>query len=152
MKTNLTIPLFIATAIFSEGYLLPLRMMLVSLKAHLNPSYQPVLFLFNTRIGAEQLKTIAALVETQSIVPGTAATSMVPRSPRVMAETAFHPASRSPSRILNACCSDPDMLVLDDIAKIWETEISNSSVAAVVDQAIPLCSSTGAWTEAILAF
>ena len=33
------------------------------------------------------------------------------------------------------------MLVLDDIARIWETNISNSSVAAVVDQAIPLCSS-----------
>ena len=44
MRTNLQIPLFIATAI-NEGYLLPLRVMLVSLKAHLNPSYQPVLFL-----------------------------------------------------------------------------------------------------------
>jgi lipopolysaccharide biosynthesis glycosyltransferase len=142
MRTNLQTPLFIATA-STEGYLLPLRVMLVSLKAHLNPSYRPVLFLFNTRIGAEQLMTIAALVETHSIVPSPAATSMLPRSPRFIAETAF-PLLLSnllPESLERVLFLDPDMLVLDDIARIWETEISNSSVAAVVDQAIPLCSS-----------
>ena len=81
-------PLFIATVI-DETYLLPLRVMLVSLKAYLNPSYWPVLFLFNSRLGAEQLKTIAALVETQSIVPSAAMTSMLPRSPSFIAEAAF---------------------------------------------------------------
>ena len=136
------IPLFIATAI-NEAYLLPLRVMLVSLKAHLNPSYRPVLFLFNTRLGAEQLKTIAALVETQSIVPSPAVTSMLPRSSRFIAETAF-PLLLSdllPESLERVLFLDADMLVLDDIARIWETDISNSSVAAVVDQAIPLCSS-----------
>ena len=136
------IPLFIATAI-DERYLLPLRVMLVSLNAHLNPSYRPVLFLLNTRLGADQLKTIAALVETQSIVPSPAATCMLPRSPRFIAETAF-PLLLSdllPESLERVLFLDPDMLVLDDIASIWETDISNNSVAAVADQAIPLCSS-----------
>ena len=136
------IPLFIATAI-DEGYLLPLRVMLVSLKAHLNPSYRPVLFLLNTSLGADQLKTIAALVETQSIVPSPAATFMLPRSPRFIAETAF-PLLLSdllPESLERVLFLDPDVLVLDDIASIWETDISNNSVAAVADQAIPLCSS-----------
>ena len=117
--------------------------MLVSLKAHLNDCYPPVLFVFNTRIGAEQLRTIAALVETQSIVPSPVATNMLPRSPRFMAETAF-PLLLSdllPDSLERVLFLDADMLVLDDIAKIWETDISNSSVAAVVDQAIPLCPS-----------
>ena len=136
------IPLFIATAI-DEGYLLPLRVMLVSLKAHLNPSYRPVLFLLNTSLGADQLKTIAALVETQSIVPSPAATFMLPRSPRFIAETAF-PLLLSdllPKSLERVLFLDPDVLVLDDIASIWETDISNNSVAAVADQAILLCSS-----------
>ncbi len=135
-------PLFIATVI-DEAYLLPLRVMLVSLKAYLNPSYWPVLFLFNSRLGAEQLKTIAALVETQSIVPSAAMTSMLPRSPSFIAEAAF-PLVLSdllPETVKRVLFLDPDMLVLDDIARIWETDISNGSVAAVVDQAIPTCSS-----------
>ncbi len=135
-------PLFIATVI-DETYLLPLRVMLVSLKAYLNPSYRPVLFLFNSRLGAEQLKTIAALVETQSIVPSAAMTSMLPRSPSFIAEAAF-PLVLSdllPETVKRVLFLDPDMLVLDDIARIWETDISNGSVAAVVDQAIPTCSS-----------
>ena len=117
--------------------------MLVSLKAHLNPCYTPVLFLFNTRMGAEQLKTIAALAETQSIVPSAVATNMLPRSPRFIAEAAF-PLLLSdllPESVERVLFLDADLLVLDDIAKIWETDISNVSVAAVVDQAIPLCSS-----------
>ena len=135
-------PLFIATAI-TEEYLLPLRVMLVSLKAHLNPCYTPILFLLNTRMGAEQLTTIATLAETQSIVPNAAATNMLPRSPGLIAEAAF-PLLLSdllPESVERVLFLDADLLVLDDIARIWETDISNSSVAAVVDQAIPLCSS-----------
>ena len=134
--------MYIATAI-NQAYLLPLRVMLASLKAHLNPSHRPVLFLLNPGLGAEQLRTIARLAETQSIVPSVAVTSMLPRSPRYVVETAF-PLLLSdllPEFVERVLFLDPDILVLDDVATIWETDVSNSALAAVADQAIPLCSS-----------
>ena len=136
------VPLLIATAV-DETYLPPLRVMLVSLMAQLNPSYRPVLFLLNTKISAEKLKTVSAIVEMQSIVPSAAATCLLPQSPRLIAEAAF-PLLLSdllPKSIERVLFLDADMLVLDDIAQIWEIDISNRSLAAVVDQAIPLCSS-----------
>src|SRR6516165_5662678 len=134
--------MYIATAI-NEAYLLPLRVMLASLKAHLNPSHRPVLFLLNPGLGAEQLRTIAQLAETQSIVPSVAMTRMLPRSPRYVVETAF-PLLLSdllPEFVERVLFLDPDTLVLDDVATIWETDVSDSALAAVADQAIPLCSS-----------
>ena len=79
----------------------------------------------------------------QSIVPSAAATCLLPQSPRFIAEAAF-PLLLSdllPESIERVLFLDADMLVLDDIAQIWEIDISNRSLAAVVDQAIPLCSS-----------
>ena len=136
------IPLFIATAI-SERYLLPLRVMLVSLKAHLNDSYRPVLFVFNRRLGAEQLRTIAALVETQSIVPSPAMTSMLPRSSGFVAETRVPLLlSNLLPDFLNAYCSLTQTCSFSTtLPESGVLNILNSSVAAVVDQAIPLCSS-----------
>lgn len=132
----------IVTAI-NEAYLLPLRVMIASLKEHLRPAYRPVLYVVNQNLSRQQLDSISALVETYSIVPNPRDANALPRQSGFVPEVSF-PLLLSdvlPESVERVLFLDPDLLVFDDVAKIWETSIADRVIAAVTDQAIPFCSS-----------
>lgn len=135
-------PLFIAAGI-NGAYVLPLKVMLASLKEYLASTYRPVLYLLNRSLSPEQLESISLLVETHSIVPSDDQTKMLARQRGFPTEAAFPLLLPDllPESVERVLFLDADILVLDDVAKIWEADISGSSVAAVADQAIPICSS-----------
>jgi lipopolysaccharide biosynthesis glycosyltransferase len=134
--------LSIATAI-DAAYLLPLKVMLASLKKHLRPSFRPVLYLLNQNLSNEQVASIAALIETHSIVPGSDALRALPQQRGFLPEAAFPLllADLLPPSVERILFLDPDLLILDDVATIWEMDLRDNVLAAVADQAIPLCSS-----------
>lgn len=134
--------LHIATAI-DEAYIVPLRVMLGSLIAHLSPRFRPVLHLMHRSLQDHQIETITQLVEVRSIVPDADAMAALPRHPSFPAEAAFplllpDLISGTADRVLFL---DPDTFIADDVAKIWEVDLRHNVIAAAVDQAIPFCSS-----------
>jgi len=135
-------PLHIATAI-DESYLLPLTITLASLKENLGADYRPVLHLLNRNLDPAQLAIISALVETHSIVPSADSIASIPRQSGFVPEVSFPLllGELLPESVERVLFLDPDLLVVDDIAKIWETDLGDKVIAAAVDQAIPMCSS-----------
>lgn len=132
----------IATAI-NAAYLLPLRVMLASLTEHLRASFRPVLYVINRDLNRQQLDSLSALVEVHSIVPGPDATHALPRQHGFLPEVTF-PLLLSdilPESLDRVLFLDPDLLILDDLATVWETDLAGRAIAAVRDQAIPFCSS-----------
>jgi lipopolysaccharide biosynthesis glycosyltransferase len=135
-------PLHIATAI-DESYLLPLAITLASLTENLGPEYRPVLHLLNRNLDPAQLAKISALVETHSIVPSDDSIASIPRQSGFVPEVSFPLllGELLPESVERVLFLDPDLLVVDDVAKIWEAELGDKVIAAAVDQAIPMCSS-----------
>lgn len=134
--------LHIATAV-DEAYLVPLRVTIATLTERLRPSLRPVLYLLNRKLMDSQLDSIRCLVETHSIVPDSVILESLPRHSSFPPEAAFplllpDLLPKSVERILFV---DPDLLVLDDVGKIWETDLAGNLAAAVADQAIPFASS-----------
>jgi lipopolysaccharide biosynthesis glycosyltransferase len=131
----------IACAI-NDSYVLPLSVMLESLKNHLRPSYRPVLYLVHSAISQHSLDVISALVETHSIVPSDALLSAVPCTPRFPRESAFLLllAEVLPSNLERILFLDADLLVPGDLASLWETPMGSQVLAAVPDAAVPRCS------------
>jgi len=134
--------LHLASAI-DEAYLVPLRVALTSLKERLRPSLRPVLYLLNRSLTDSQLETINEIIETHSIVPNQAALNSLPHHSTFPAEAAFPLllGDLLPRSLEKVLFLDPDVLVLDDVGKIWETDLAGHIVGAVIDQAIPFASS-----------
>jgi lipopolysaccharide biosynthesis glycosyltransferase len=134
--------LHLATAI-DETYLVPLKVTLETMTERLRPSLRPVLFIVNRNLTDSQLRSINSLVEAHSIVPSEESLSRIPRHPEFPPEAAFPLllADVLPGSVKRVLFLDPDLLVLDDVGKIWETDLAGNCVAAVVDQAIPFASS-----------
>jgi len=132
----------IACAI-NNDYALPLLVMLISLKEHLRPSYQPVLYLMHQGVSEDLLASISRLVETRSIVPRAESVAALPAHPHFPREAAYSlllPALL-PEKLDRILFLDADLLVLDDLAQLWETSIGKCVLAAAPDAAIPLCRS-----------
>jgi lipopolysaccharide biosynthesis glycosyltransferase len=132
----------IATAI-DEGYLLPLKVMLASLTQNVNPTCRPVVHVLNRALTGEQIESIGAIADTRSVIIDEDAVSRLPNQSSFLAETAFPLllASVLPDTIDRVLFLDPDLLILDDVTQIWETELDGNVIGAVTDAAIPLCSS-----------
>lgn len=73
----------------NHSYVLPLAVMLESLKQHLRPSFQPILYLIHVGIPQPSLATISSIIETHSIIPSDAQLSAAPRSPHFPREASF---------------------------------------------------------------
>jgi lipopolysaccharide biosynthesis glycosyltransferase len=133
--------LSIASAI-NHSYVLPLAVMLESLKQHLSPTFQPVLYLIHAGIPRPSLAAISSIVETHSIVPSGAQLSAAPRDPHFPREASFPLllADLLPPAVERVLFLDADMLVLDDLANLWETSMDQHVLAAAPDSAVPLCS------------
>lgn len=117
--------------------------MLASMKERLRPSLRPVLHLLNRSLSDSQLECIRSLVETHSIVPDSGMLESFPRHSAFPPEAAFPLLLTDllPESVERVLFLDPDLLVLDDIGKIWETDLGGNYAGAVVDQAIPCASS-----------
>ncbi len=119
---RVTLP--IACAINSD-YVLPLLVMLTSLKEHLRPSYQPVLYLIHQGVSDDLLAIISRLVETRSIVPSPESVAAIPRHANFPPEAAYPLLLPEllPETLDRILFLDADLLVLDDLAQLWETSI-----------------------------
>ncbi|MCU1276448.1 MAG: glycosyl transferase family 8 [Bryobacterales bacterium] len=136
----MTLP--IACAI-NNDYALPLLVMLTSLKEHLRPSYQLVLYLVHQGVSEELLASISRLVETHSIVPSPESLAAIPRHPHFPREAAYSLLLPEllPGTLDRILFLDADLLVLDDLAQLWEISMGDRALAAAPDAAIPLCCS-----------
>jgi lipopolysaccharide biosynthesis glycosyltransferase len=133
--------LSIASAI-NNSYVLPLAVMLESLKQHLRPTFKPVLYLIHGGIPEPSLVAISSIVETHSIIPSDTQLSAAPRDPHFPREASFPLllADLLPPAVERVLFLDADMLVLDDLANLWETPMDQRVLAAAPDSAVPLCS------------
>jgi lipopolysaccharide biosynthesis glycosyltransferase len=132
----------IACAINSD-YVLPLLVMLTSIKEHLRPSYQPVLYLIHQNVSDDLLAIISGLVETRAIVPSPESVAAIPSHPDFPPEAAYPLLLPEllPETLDRILFLDADLLVFDDLGKLWETSIGERVLGAVPDAAIPLCRS-----------
>ncbi len=137
-----SIVLPIASAI-NDGYLLPLMVTLQSLKRHLRPDYQLELYLIHAGMTEASIDLIASLVTTHSIRPSHLQLASMPYDLHFPREAAFPLllAELLPESLERVLFLDADLLVMDDLAKVWECAPDDCVVAAVADSAVPLCSS-----------
>jgi lipopolysaccharide biosynthesis glycosyltransferase len=137
---KVTLP--IACAI-NNDYALPLLVMLTSLQEHLHPSYQLVLYLVHQGVRADLLASISKLVETCPIIPSAESLAAIPEHPYFPPEAAYPLLLPEllPETVDRILFLDADLLVLDDLAQLWETSIGDHALGASPDGAIPLCCS-----------
>ena len=140
MKPSLSLP--VACAI-SRSYVLPLAVMLRSLREHLDPSFEPVLYLIHAGIPAASLGVISSIIKTHSIVPSESQLAAAPCDTHFPREASIPLllADLVPAGVERILFLDADMLVLEDLAKLWQTPLDGHVLAAAPDAAIPLCSS-----------
>lgn len=138
---SLTLP--IACAI-DNSYALPLAVMLESLKQHLLTSFKPKLYLIHTGIPQVTLDAISSIVETHSIIPTALQLSTAPYDHHFPREAAFPLLLPEllPTTLERVLFLDADLLVMDDLAKLWETPMNHNVLAGVTDSAVPLCSAS----------
>jgi len=125
-----------------QSYVLPLAVMLESLKQHLRPSLHAELYLIHTGIPQSSLAAISSIIETHSIMLSEEQLNAAPRDPRFPREAAVPLLLPEilPAALERVLFLDADMLVLRDLAYLWETPLDQHVVAAVADSAVPLCS------------
>ena len=139
MPSPTVVPLACAV---NHSYVLPLAVMLASLKQHLRPSLHPELYLIHAGIPQSSLAAISSIIETHSIVLSQAQLSAAPRAPRFPREASapLLLPELIPPALERILFLDADMLVLEDLANLWETPLDQHVLAAVPDAAVPLCS------------
>jgi lipopolysaccharide biosynthesis glycosyltransferase len=137
---KVTLP--IACAINSD-YALPLLVMLTSLQEHLRPSYQLQLYLLHQGVSRNLVASISRLAETHSIVPSPESVAAIPRHAHFPPEAAYALLLPEvlPETLDRILFLDADLLVLDDLAQLWETSIGDRVLGAAPDTAIPFCCS-----------
>ena len=126
----------------NQSYVLPLAVMLESLKQRLRPSFQPVLYLIHTGISQTSLAAISSIVETHSIIPSDIQLSAAPRAPHFPREASYPLLLPEllPLGLERVLFLDADILVLDDLATLWEKPLNQHVLAAAPDAAVPRCS------------
>ncbi len=134
-------PFAIACAI-NQPYVLPLAVLIESLLHHLRPGFRPVLYLVHTGISEASVAAIASRVETHPIIPSAVQLAAAPRDPHFPAEASIPLLLHEllPPGIGRVLFLDADLLVMDDLATLWETPLDDYVLAAAVDGAVPLCS------------
>ena len=131
----------IACAI-NRAYVLPLAVMLESLRLQLRPGVRPVLYLVHSSLPQHAIEAISLLVETHAIVPSDAQIAAAQHDARLPREASFplllpEVLPRDLERILFL---DADLLVLEDLMTLWETPLDQCVLAASPDAAVPRCS------------
>lgn len=131
----------IACAI-TDAYMLPLMVMLRSIRRQLRPGVRPVLYLMHTGLAADALAAVAGTMETHPIVPTPAQLASAVSDTRFPVEASFPLIMPDllPPTVERALFLDADLFVLGDLAELWATRLEPDAVlAAVGDGAIPRC-------------
>lgn len=132
--------LHIATAI-DDRYVTPLQVMLASLTARLAVGVETVLHLVHHSLSSESRARISELVETRFVAAPPDRASLLSAHSGLPAEAGylvlFPELLPALDRVLFL---DADLLVLDDITPLWQTELGGRSHAAAVDPAVGRCS------------
>lgn len=126
----------------SRGYLLPLAVVLHSLLERLPAGTEAKLYLVHDDLPQESVDLIGAIVETVALVPSPGQRAAAPRQGRFPRQAAYpillpELMPRSVERVLFL---DVDLLVLDDIRELWETDLDGRVFGAAPDAAVPKCS------------
>jgi lipopolysaccharide biosynthesis glycosyltransferase len=132
----------------SDGrYALPLAVMLRSLAAHLDPRCQVDVYAVDDCIAAtEKAKVLASLADRVTlhwVEPPKSALSGLPTWGR-MPTTTYQKLTVGawlPQQVDQVIWLDCDLLVLDDIMPLWNTDLGEWHMLAVPDQRVPLVSS-----------
>jgi lipopolysaccharide biosynthesis glycosyltransferase len=125
-----------------ENYVFPLLVMLLSLRQHLSGP-APVLHLFHRELSGDALEAIEAHASVypvripEELLPPVTGTGFPPE-----AATPLALADLLPDDLHRVLFLDADLLVLDDVAKLWCRELDDALLAACQDSAIPHCGSS----------
>ena len=128
-------------------YALPLAVMLRSLLANLRPDCSVEVYAVDDGIGlADKAKVMASLTDRATlhwVEPSGLALSGLPTWGR-MPSTTYQKLTLGewlPAHVEKVLWLDCDLLVLDDIMPLWDTDLEDWHVLAVPDQRVPLLSS-----------
>jgi lipopolysaccharide biosynthesis glycosyltransferase len=132
----------VATAA-DKSYLLPVKVMISSLVQHLDISCKAEVHVVQRNLSDADLRELNAFADTRSLVPGTDLLDKIPHQRGFVPESAFPLllADLLPD-VDRVLFLDPDVLVLDDVAELWNTDLKGKTIAAVTDQAIGVCGSS----------
>lgn len=132
----------IATAV-SENYITPLMVMLASLSDHLSAGVEPQVYLLHPGIADTWLARLEELVRLIPIRVDAASASRIPQDRRFPSEAAYPLLldAMLPPDLEQVLFLDADLLVLADVAELWEESQGPETIAAVPDLAIPQCGS-----------
>jgi lipopolysaccharide biosynthesis glycosyltransferase len=135
-------PIVIAAAI-DAGYVVPLRVMLTSLTAHLPPESRVVLHLVHTGLSTADLSQINEIIETHVVSPTAAQLVGAARSSRFPPEAGFALllADLLPRELDRVLFLDADLFIRSDITPLWRTPLGSCIVGAAVDEAVVTCGS-----------
>jgi lipopolysaccharide biosynthesis glycosyltransferase len=126
----------------SREYLLPLAVVLHSLVERLQPGTAAKLYLIHEDIPRETIDVIGSIVDTEAIVPSPEQIAAAPqqgRFPRQAAYPILLPELLPPG-VERVLFLDVDLLVLDDVVQLWETNLEGRVFGAAPDAAVPKCS------------
>ena len=137
----MSVSLPIACAI-DQYYILPLAVLLESLKRSLRPDVRPVVFLIHNGIPPRAVDALSAIVEIRPVRPTADQLAASPRDDHFPPEASFPLLLAEVLPHLDRVLFlDADLLVLDDLWTLWETSLEHKTLAATVDAAVPFCSS-----------
>ena len=116
-----------------HSYVLPLAVMLESLTQHLRPGLHAELYLIHAGLPQSSLSSVSSIIETHSIPLSGAQLSAAPRAPRFPREASapLLLPELLPPDVERILFLDADMLVLQDLANLWETPLDDHVLAAV---------------------
>ena len=127
----------------SRAYLLPLAVVLHSLVERLRPGASAKLYLIHEDIPSPMIDAIGGIVETEAIVPTAEQIAAAPHQPPFPREVSYPIllADLLPRDVERVLFLDVDLLVLDDVTALWETDLEGGVLGAAPDAAVPTCSS-----------
>jgi lipopolysaccharide biosynthesis glycosyltransferase len=125
----------------SREYLIPLAVVLHSLAERLPRGTAAKLYLIHEDLPREKIDLIGSIIDTEAIVPTPEQIAAAPhqgRFPRQAAYPILLPELLP--RVDRVLFLDVDVLVLDDVSKLWQTDLEDRVFGAAPDAAVSTCS------------
>lgn len=141
-KPGATSSIHLASAI-DRRYLLPLAVLLESIRRTQAPGEKVVLHLLHRSLLPEDLRRLGTLVNLNPIHVGAEQAQRCLLDTALPAEAAFPLllAELIPREVVKVLFLDADMMALTDLRPLWELPLGDQVLLAAQDSAVPLCSS-----------
>ena len=126
-----------------RNYLAPLLIMLVSLRKHLRPGWEPVLHLIGEGLTTSDWENLNSLLETRAVAPPESMLARVPVGAHYPKMLAFNTALGElfAGQFERGLFIDADMLVRADLVELYEMDLGDAVLAAARDVPVPTCGS-----------